>query len=551
MLNIAMVVGLIKALAPVADPSVIEQAVDDYLEAHPEITVADGSITEEKLASDVLLTLSTLESDVSDVKTAIEGMKPTAENTDVGKYLKLKAIDQSGNPTEYEYGSDIDTIVNGGTIETPITKTVDFSDSENGYINQSGELVGGTSSTYVHTKPFTLKKGDKIDLSVRGYLQGTVVLSVLAKVLTNGYQSLLNSASSTGVIDYTYTATDDMQCVISYRAASNHSATIKTVEEINIAQQIVKKNHFVKVDGNTVIIKSHYNDDEDIVVEITKGGGNNLPNPKRIYTVAKDSDILNQNVTPSRFLLNRYTDWFSPHQVRAVNNADGSDTSTVIFTGGNHQSNNSSSGGVATAENTVFQTLCDGVELADGDEVFCDSIIINITNEICGYNTWKSDGTGRKILREQIRVTVDSSARMNVEIIHTAKEDVQRLRYYGLQCVLDSFNTGIQYIGGSNRSVNEIDENSNSGDKNCRDGRAISSNGDIMLTHIDTVDLGSFNYSPSTQYSYFATASATKAYYSLINNDGTQQNIFNQGSGEITVCRGWYDWIYSPSDDVA
>lgn len=74
MLNIAMVVGLIKALAPVADPSVIEQAVDDYLEAHPEITVADGSITEEKLASDVLLTMSTLESDVSDVKTAIHGI---------------------------------------------------------------------------------------------------------------------------------------------------------------------------------------------------------------------------------------------------------------------------------------------------------------------------------------------------------------------------------------------------------------------------------------------------------------------------------------------
>lgn len=75
MLNIAMVVSLIKELAPVADPSVIAQAVDDYLDAHPEITVADGSITEEKLASDVLLTLSTLESDVSDVKTAIDGVE--------------------------------------------------------------------------------------------------------------------------------------------------------------------------------------------------------------------------------------------------------------------------------------------------------------------------------------------------------------------------------------------------------------------------------------------------------------------------------------------
>ena len=49
MAGIGATVALIKALAPKADPAVIQQAVEDYLEAHPEISVADGSITEEKL----------------------------------------------------------------------------------------------------------------------------------------------------------------------------------------------------------------------------------------------------------------------------------------------------------------------------------------------------------------------------------------------------------------------------------------------------------------------------------------------------------------------
>ena len=79
MAGIGATVALIKALAPKADPAVIQQAVEDYLEAHPEISVADGSITEEKLASDVALILSTLESDTSDLKNAIDGLAVTPE----------------------------------------------------------------------------------------------------------------------------------------------------------------------------------------------------------------------------------------------------------------------------------------------------------------------------------------------------------------------------------------------------------------------------------------------------------------------------------------
>jgi len=63
MLNLGMVIGLIKAFAPGVDPAVVEQAVTDWLDAHPEATttVQDGSITEAKLASDVLAELGEID----------------------------------------------------------------------------------------------------------------------------------------------------------------------------------------------------------------------------------------------------------------------------------------------------------------------------------------------------------------------------------------------------------------------------------------------------------------------------------------------------------
>ena len=57
------VIALIQALAPKASPEAIEAAVSSWLDEHPEATttVQDGSITEEKLASDVLGILGGLE----------------------------------------------------------------------------------------------------------------------------------------------------------------------------------------------------------------------------------------------------------------------------------------------------------------------------------------------------------------------------------------------------------------------------------------------------------------------------------------------------------
>ncbi|MBQ1413888.1 MAG: dockerin type I repeat-containing protein, partial [Clostridia bacterium] len=427
-------------------------------------------------------------------------------------------------------------------------RNVDFSGASNGYINTNGDLVGTTASTYVHSAPFSLKAGEEINIKARGYNKGGVVLAILAKeVSKNTYQAIVNSNEGTSTVeDYTYTATEDCTVVISYRADATHTAVIHDPESIDISQQIINKPHFVKREKNSVLIKSFYSGTEDIVVEIALAGGNGLPNPKNIFTVAKTSENMDSDITPSRYLLNRYTDWFSPHQVAAKENADGTDLTTQIFTGGNHRSSNKSTGGVATAECTQFDVLCDGVLVENGDSTFCETVAINITNLICGYNTWKSNGTGRKILKEQIRISMGANAKMQCEIIHTALEDVLRVRYYGLQTVNDNYAT-VQYLGGANRgeytaTPKDNMEISNSGNKMCRDGRFQNSTGDIMLTHIDTINLGSFDNSLATNYSYFTTT-AKKSYFSLINYEAEG---FEQNTGEQTCVRGWYDWVFNP-----
>lgn len=62
MAELGTVVALIKSMSG-ADPAVIEQAVQDWLDDHPEATttVQDGSITEAKLAQDVLAELGEIE----------------------------------------------------------------------------------------------------------------------------------------------------------------------------------------------------------------------------------------------------------------------------------------------------------------------------------------------------------------------------------------------------------------------------------------------------------------------------------------------------------
>lgn len=93
MLDMGLVRSLIRKYAPGASPESIAQAVDDWLDDHPEATttVEDGSITEEKLASDVLADLAEIE----ELKEAIVPLPTTDDSTATG--IDLDVSDEDGN----------------------------------------------------------------------------------------------------------------------------------------------------------------------------------------------------------------------------------------------------------------------------------------------------------------------------------------------------------------------------------------------------------------------------------------------------------------------
>lgn len=93
MAELGTVVALIKSMSG-ADPAVIEEAVQDWLDDHPEATttVQDGSITEAKLAQDVLAELG----EIDELKEAIENKAGLKGGTAIESGTDLNNIKTPG-----------------------------------------------------------------------------------------------------------------------------------------------------------------------------------------------------------------------------------------------------------------------------------------------------------------------------------------------------------------------------------------------------------------------------------------------------------------------
>ena len=115
MAKMGAIVGLIEALGS-PDPTVIQGAVNDWLDDHPEATttVEDGSITKAKLDSSLQGTVD----DVGKLKSEMSAMN-TATASDVGKALSPKTI-TSGVVTEWQY------VEVGGGGDLPSASGVSF-----------------------------------------------------------------------------------------------------------------------------------------------------------------------------------------------------------------------------------------------------------------------------------------------------------------------------------------------------------------------------------------------------------------------------------------
>lgn len=166
--NIGLMMAIAKAVGGSADPAVIEQAVAAWLNAHPEATttVEDGSITEAKLAADVLAELG----EIDTLKEAI-----TTVEEDLGLI---------GEPTDY--GTDHPLVINDG-VGTVVDLEFDTAET---FLVTNRNLTDAGTKTFTRTKQYSLP----IRLPAGKYTVSAVVAS--ADTDSNKCQVLLQDGDS-------------------------------------------------------------------------------------------------------------------------------------------------------------------------------------------------------------------------------------------------------------------------------------------------------------------------------------------------------------------
>ncbi len=285
--------------------------------------------------------------------------------------------------------------------------------------------------------------------------------------------------------------------------------------------------NYVYFDGDSCFIKAKYSADSDLVFVVGPGGGNGLPDIRRVYTVL-NSGPLNEDLRSAREVIPAHdTDIIGPHIVAAANNGDGDAPEAQYFTGGNHRTNNAGTGGAVTARNAVFLVLCGGEPL--NGSAYCADVEIFWVNYIQGYNTSKASGSGREILQEDVRLKIRGTD-ISVTITHTALEDLIRKTYYGPQMLSSAYGR-LQYAGAD--ASFSCWASSRCADKNCRSIRLFSDRGDILEMGIDPGALGSFNLNRADHSAF--NESYGKCYFNLI-----RDAEFLQQQGVRTFVSGYY-----------
>lgn len=151
------------------------------------------------------------------LKSELDGYT-TAKEQDISEFTEQKKTEVQG-----VYQNDLNKL-KGDLAESQITKEIDFSDAELGYVQSDGNGINTGSSAFYHTKLFQVYVGQTIYANVEGYDQS---VSVIAYYENGKYISVVSSDSAT-VKTYSYTADKDMMVTISYNKNREHSGKVFT-----------------------------------------------------------------------------------------------------------------------------------------------------------------------------------------------------------------------------------------------------------------------------------------------------------------------------------
>ena len=282
------------------------------------------------------------------------------------------------------------------------------------------------------------------------------------------------------------------------------------------------KVYFQTVEGG-IYVNAPYSADNDICFYLCKKGPNSIFDFSTIGLVAA-ADPVSNVISPTSYIVSSSGDWHAPYVVSAVNNGDGDNTSSYYFTGGNHGYDNTANG-VATARTDNLKMYADGKALSAGESGYCNSIKLEWDNYVQGFNTTKSDGSGREILREHITMVFDGEKWFTETTIYPL-EDIRIQTWYGLQTFTANYNY-VVYIGGESGLIYEKANDSDSGNSDTNAIKLFNLN-DTSIVEIDTnYDLGKRKYAQNTTKSFFARGSYNKAYGTIV---GSSADFSSGGS---------------------
>lgn len=285
--------------------------------------------------------------------------------------------------------------------------------------------------------------------------------------------------------------------------------------------------------NGTISIKPKKHDlNNDLMITMGHTGGNSLFDFMSIATVPNDGEFVSLDFSNATNKFTNPTDWLMSIKCRAVNNIDGDNPNSGYFTGGNHRSNNTGSGGVITAVENDIAFYADGNEITETAGMYCNELRIEWNNSVQGYNTTKNNGTGRYIFKQYYSLLIDRTGKMNITIRLVPMEAMVLEAYYGFGWYCS--NGDKYWYKGSNakRGVYTIGtDTENSGDLFATE--MVAENDIVMHFGIDrTLDLGRLNHIGENTYNYFNYL--TKMYPMVVYED------VNMGANENWYLGGYY-----------